>query len=85
MQLWYMDERGIFFKPLTKKEKGMAHELSVQNEKAEMSYYGNRPWHGLWTAVDRAPTASEAIVAAGLDWLLFGSCPTFSIHIPKRP
>jgi hypothetical protein len=80
-----MDERGIFFKPLAKKEKGMAHELSVQNEKAEMFYYGDRPWHGLGTAVDRAPTASEAIVAAGLDWLLFSSCRTFPIHIPKRP
>ena len=48
----------------------MAHELSVQNNKAEMFYYGDRPWHGLGTAVDHALTASEAIEAAGLDWLV---------------
>jgi phage/plasmid-like protein (TIGR03299 family) len=48
----------------------MAHELSIQNGKAEMFYYGERPWHGLGIAVDHVLTASEAIEAAGLDWLV---------------
>ncbi len=48
----------------------MAHELSVQNNRAEMFYYGDRPWHGLGTAVDHALTAAEAIEAASLDWLV---------------
>lgn len=47
----------------------MAHELSIQNGKAEM-FSGNNvvPWHKLGTVVSGLLTAAEAIKAAHLDW-----------------
>lgn len=45
------------------------HELSLRKDgKAEMFYYGERPWHGLGTPVETALTSEEALVAANLDW-----------------
>ncbi|MDY7107967.1 MAG: DUF932 domain-containing protein [Planctomycetota bacterium] len=46
----------------------MAHELHIQNGKASMMYYGDPPWHGLGTRLDKPATSAEAIKAANLDW-----------------
>lgn len=46
----------------------MAHNLSLNNGKAEMMYYGELPWHGLGTAVDHVATSHEALEAAHLHW-----------------
>lgn len=34
----------------------------------QMMFVGQTPWHGLGNKLDEAPSISEAIVAAGLDW-----------------
>ena len=33
-----------------------------------MFYIREKPWHGLGTRIDEAPTSAEALVYAGLDW-----------------
>lgn len=46
----------------------MAHEISIQNGRAEIAYAGDTPWHGLGTKVDGLQTAQDMVRAAGLDW-----------------
>jgi len=46
----------------------MAHNISKASGKAEMFYYGETPWHGLGTKVERVATSADAIAAAGLGW-----------------
>lgn len=33
-----------------------------------MMYVREKPWHGLGTKVDEAPTSADALRLAGLDW-----------------
>jgi len=46
----------------------MAHELTTENGKASMMFYGETPWHQLGTRLHKPATSEEAIVEAGLDW-----------------
>ena len=46
----------------------MAHNLNIRNGQASMMFYGEEPWHGLGTKLERPATAAEAIKAARLDW-----------------
>jgi len=46
----------------------MGHNLYVQNGKASMMYYGEKPWHGLGQEVNRPASAAEALAAAMLDY-----------------
>lgn len=40
----------------------MAHEVET------LMYVREKPWHGLGTKVDEAPTSADALKLAGLDW-----------------
>ena len=42
----------------------MAHEIET------MFYVREKPWHGLGVGVKKAPTSSDALVYAGLDWMV---------------
>ena len=33
-----------------------------------MFYVREKPWHGLGTRVEEAPTSADALIYAGLDW-----------------
>lgn len=46
----------------------MAHNLEIINGEASMFYCGEKPWHGLGTALDSPATSKEAIEAAKLNW-----------------
>ena len=46
----------------------MSHKLEMVNGKAQMSYAGETPWHGLGTRVPADLTPEQMLEAAGLDW-----------------
>ena len=33
-----------------------------------MFYVREKPWHGLGTRIEEAPTSADALIYAGLDW-----------------
>jgi phage/plasmid-like protein (TIGR03299 family) len=46
----------------------MGHELSFKEGRAQMFFYGKRPWHELGVELDHPATAKEAITAAQLGY-----------------
>ncbi|MCL2450517.1 MAG: DUF932 domain-containing protein [Polyangiaceae bacterium] len=51
----------------------MAHEVET------MMFVGESPWHRLGVKLDAPPTTREAMVAAGLDWVV-GTKPLYTAH-----
>jgi phage/plasmid-like protein (TIGR03299 family) len=52
----------------------MSHLIDMSNNRANMAYIGDTPWHGLGQLLDSDAGIDQWKVAAGLDW-----------HIQKRP
>lgn len=52
----------------------MSHLIDMSNNRANMAYTGETPWHGLGQAINPNAGIDEWRIAAGLDW-----------HIEKRP
>lgn len=46
----------------------MAHMLDMSNNRANMAYVGEKPWHGLGSELDGGASLDQWRVAAGLDW-----------------
>ena len=46
----------------------MAHELEIVDNKAQMAYVGEKPWHGLGVELKEGVMPMEMMKAAGLDW-----------------
>lgn len=49
----------------------MAHMIEMVNDKAQMAYSGEVPWHGLGTKVPADLTPDQMLEAAGLDWKVY--------------
>lgn len=46
----------------------MSHELDMSNERANMAYVGETPWHGLGQELTEGASIEEWTKQAGLDW-----------------
>lgn len=46
----------------------MAHMIDFSNNRANVAYVGDKPWHGLGQEMDQESTLDQWRVAAGLDW-----------------
>ena len=49
----------------------MAHMIEMIDDKAQMAYAGEVPWHGLGTKVPADLTPDQMLEAAGLDWKVY--------------
>lgn len=52
----------------------MSHQIDMSNNRANMAYVGETPWHGLGQQLEQGATIEDWQRAAGLDW-----------YIQKRP
>lgn len=50
----------------------MAHEIDMSNNRANMAYVGEVPWHGLGHELQEGASIEQWQVAAGMDWELKG-------------
>ena len=48
----------------------MSHAIDMSNDRANMAYVGETPWHGLGKELPADSTIEEWKVAAGLDWTI---------------
>jgi hypothetical protein len=46
----------------------MSHEIARTNGRPAMAYFGETPWHGLGTRLNKPANAEQAIEAAGLNY-----------------
>lgn len=46
----------------------MAHMISTESGRAELAYFGAKPWHGLGTEVPELMRPCDALTLAGLNW-----------------
>lgn len=46
----------------------MAHELDMSNDRANMAYKGQMPWHGLGAEIPEGANWDDWKTAAGMDW-----------------
>ena len=51
----------------------MAHELDMSNDRANMAYVGEVPWHGLGQQLPADASIEEWRKAAGMDWEILNS------------
>lgn len=68
----------------------MAHELDMTNNRANMAYVGEMPWHGLGFELQQDAPIDEWRVAAGFDWQVKSAPISFApegfeeVQIAKR-
>lgn len=55
----------------------MSHEIDMSNNRANMAYVGQKPWHGLGVELPEASSLEQWAAAAGLEWEAI-TCPMFA-------
>lgn len=48
----------------------MSHLIDMSNNRANMAYVGEVPWHGLGAQIDAGTSIDDWKIAAGLDWFI---------------
>lgn len=48
----------------------MSHLIDMSNDRANMAYVGETPWHGLGQEIDSDTSIEQWKIAAGLDWFI---------------
>lgn len=48
----------------------MSHQIDMSNNRANMAYVGDTPWHGLGQQIDADSDIDQWKIAAGLDWFI---------------
>lgn len=59
------------------------HMIDFSNDRANMAYVGDEPWHGLGFKVNPDSTIEEWRIAAGLDFKLIKAPVLFDVSKPK--
>lgn len=58
----------------------MAHEIDMSNERENMAYTGQIPWHGLGQELERDASLEQWQEAAGLNWSAVKSPVMFHVE-----
>ena len=61
----------------------MSHAIDMSNDRANMAYVGETPWHGLGKELPADSTIEEWKIAAGLDWTIETSPVYFNAEYDK--
>lgn len=57
----------------------MAHEIDFSNNRENMAYVGQKPWHNLGVELEEDQPIEQWKIAAGLDWTVESSDLSFSV------
>lgn len=63
----------------------MAHMIDFSNNRANIAYQGEKPWHGLGTNINKDADLDQWRVAAGLNWEALKGQECFKMPVENGP